>query len=107
MKEGEHTIEFYAEEDGLWRDMSPVEINIRIAPDLEKNIDLYLQKMISGDSQQRSDAHKRLLALDEKGVLVLEKRLKESEEAAKLARSIRQVLSQLRQQMQTDGLREN
>jgi hypothetical protein len=93
---GTHELELCAEEEGFWRDPSPLPVTIRFEPNREAIVLSCLVDLSSADPKKQSEAKARLVELGEECVPILEEKLREAEDTARMVQPLREILLRLR-----------
>ncbi len=88
---GEYQFEFRAEEDGFWRDPTPVAVTVSYEPDFDAILAGYCEQMLSPDRQVRELALNRISQLGRLIESHLARKLKQAEEASRLLPQLRMI----------------
>jgi len=92
---GSYRFEFRAEEDGFWKDDSPVVVSVQYEPDYERILTNYCELLLSSDPALQKKASERLIQIGPKIKSQLKQKLEEASNASKLVPQLRQIYSRM------------
>jgi hypothetical protein len=95
LKPGMHTIEFAAQEEGIWRDPTPVRLKVRFTPDYDKIVYDYLCDLGSNQSSDWERATKALKRIGKKHLPLLRTKLAEARRIPQGIYRLQQIVQEL------------